>query len=150
MENKMKLKPLDKVLVRNTDEDRWQIALFMEYEECNPELYSCCLITSRNQCIPYKGNEHLMNTANMPEITDLKSGILFGIELKVGYVLEFNNFSHDTGVVIPTTEGLGIIFHGGGWEYLVNIYPDKVENIRDIIDKGSLVGGKLLWQKHNK
>ena len=92
----------------------------------------------------------MIGTTDEPERYNPDKNTLFGIELKVGYVLEFNNLSHDTGVVIPTTEGLGVIFHGGGWEYLVNIYPDKVENIRDIIDKGSLVGGKVLWQKHNK
>lgn len=146
MENNFK--PFDKVLVRDGNAYEWQPELFYKINE---EGKYCTLGNVEwSQCIPYEGNEHLMDTSNMPEITDLENGILFGIELKVGYVLEFDNFSHDVAIVIPTTKGLGVIFHSGGWEYLVNIYPDKVENIRGIINNGSLAGGKLLWQKHNK
>lgn len=146
MENNFK--PFDKVLVRDGNAYEWQPELFYKINE---EGKYCTLGNVEwSQCIPYEGNEHLMDTANMPEFTDLKNGILFGIELKVGYVLEFDNFSYDIAIVIPTTKGLGVIFHGGGWEYLVNIHPDRVEIIRGIINNGSLAGGILLWQKHNK
>lgn len=146
MENNFK--PFDKVLVRDGDAYEWQPELFYKINE---EGKYCTLgDVEWSQCILYEGNEYLLGTADMPEFTDLKNGILFGIELKVGYVLEFDNFSHDVAIVIPTTKGLGVIFHGGGWEYLVNIHPDRVEIIRGIINNGSLAGGMLLWQKHNK
>lgn len=146
MENESKLKPFDKVLVRDKNTNVWRADIFEKYEGSQYQ----CITTLWKQCIPYEGNEHLLGTTETVEITDLKNGILFGIELKVGYVLEFDNFSHDMAIVIPTTKGLGVIFHGGGWEYLVNIHPDRVKIIRGIINNGSLTGGMLLWQKHNK
>lgn len=50
-----------------------------------------------------------MDTVNMPEFTDLKNNILFGVKLKIGYVLEFKD-SHIAGVIIPTEKkGIGSI-----------------------------------------
>lgn len=141
----MKFKPFDKVLVRDGNAYEWQPELFYKINE---EGKYCTLGNVEwSQCIPYEGNEHLMDTANMPEIIDLKNNILFGVELKVGYVLEFDNFLHNLATVIPTTKGLGVSYLNGSWEYLVNIYPDKVKNIRDITDNNSCIGGKLLWSK---
>ena len=88
-----------------------------------------------------------MDTDNMPEFTDLENGILFGVELKVGYVLEFNNYANDIAVVIPTVKGLAVSYMGGGWEYLVHINPNTVETIRGIINNDSLIQGELLWSK---
>ena len=141
----MKFKPFDKVLVRNGNVYEWQPELFYKINE---EGKYCTLGNVEwSQCIPYKDNERLLNTANMPEIIDLKNNILFGIELKVGYVLEFDNFSHDTAVIIPTTKGLALSYLNGNWDYLVNICPDKVGRIKGIIDNDSFTGGNLLWPK---
>ena len=60
----IKLQPFDKVLVRDQDCDSWQISLF-GYK--NRYYYRCSNGYSWNQCIPYKGNEHLLGTTNSPE-----------------------------------------------------------------------------------
>lgn len=105
MENNFK--PFDKVLVRDGDAYEWKPELFYKINE---EGKYCTLGNVEwGQCIPYEGNEHLMDTANMPEFTDLKNNILFGVKLKIGYVLEFKD-SHIAGVIIPTEKkGIGSI-----------------------------------------
>ena len=59
----IKLKPFDKVLVRNGERQAWQISLF-GYKTCLD--YYCCNGSSWSLCIPYKGNEHLLGTTNNP------------------------------------------------------------------------------------
>ena len=64
----MKFKTGQEVLVRYTDNDTWCYTLFSHYESnkfaCYP-FVTCggCYI----QCIPYKGNEHLLGTNNSPK-----------------------------------------------------------------------------------
>ena len=55
------LKPFDKVLARDCDEDKWKIDFFSDYRDDGT--YQCMTFT-KNQCIPYKGNEHLRNTSD--------------------------------------------------------------------------------------
>lgn len=55
------LKPFDKVLVRDCDEDKWKIDFFSDY---NSDGSYQCMTFTKNQCIPYEGNEHLRNTTN--------------------------------------------------------------------------------------
>lgn len=146
MENKFELKPFDKVLVRNNDNDVWHIDIFEKWNEP----YYVCLMSTWKQCIPYEGNEHLMNTANMPEITDLKNNILFGVELKVGYVLVFKD-SHIAGVIIPTEKKeLAVSYFNSGWDYLKNIDINSIIAIKGPLKNANFKGGMLLWQKHNK
>ena len=105
MKNNYNFKPFDKVLVRDGNAYEWQPELFYKINE---EGKYCTLGNVEwSQCIPYKDNEHLMDTANMPEFTDLDNNILFGIELKVGYVLEFKD-SHSAGVIVPTNKDLAV------------------------------------------
>lgn len=145
MENNFK--PFDKVLVRDGNAYEWQPELFYKINE---EGKYCTLGNVEwSQCIPYEGNEHLMDTANMPEITDLKNNILFGIELKAGYVLEFED-SHSAGVIIPTNRELAVSYLKGNWDYLKNVIVDNITAIRGPIDVHSFTGGKVLWQKYNK
>lgn len=59
-------KPFDKVLVRNSDSDVWNINLFSFIVDDNEYKYVCSS-DSWQQCIPYEGNEHLLNTTNNPE-----------------------------------------------------------------------------------
>lgn len=147
MENKFELKPFDKVLVRSSNAYEWQPELFYKINE---EGKYCTLGNVEwRQCIPYEGNEHLMDTANIPEITDLKNNILFGIELKVGYVLEFED-SHIAGVIVPTNRELAVSYLKGNWDYLKNVIVDNITAIRGFIDDHSFRGGRVLWQKHNK
>ena len=143
----MEFKPFDKVLVRDGNAYEWQPELFYKINE---EGKYCTLGNVEwSQCIPYKDNEHLMDTSNMPEITDLKNNILFGVELKAGYVLEFEN-SHIAGVIIPTEKKeLAVSYLSGGWDYLENII-DNIKTIKGPLENDDFIGGKVLWQKHNK
>lgn len=56
---KSKVKPFDKVLVRNSEYHAWQVSLY-GYKDAN--LYKCNNGCSWNQCVPYHGNEHLLGT----------------------------------------------------------------------------------------
>ena len=60
----IELQPFYKVLVRDRDCDPWQISLF-GYK--NRDYYRCSNGYSWNQCIPYKGNEHLLGTTKNME-----------------------------------------------------------------------------------
>ena len=54
---KVDLKPFDKVLVRDSESQAWQVSLF-SYKDS--DYYYCCNGCSWNQCIPYIGNESLL------------------------------------------------------------------------------------------
>lgn len=53
------LKPFDKVLVRNNDDDEWVCDIFSHIDEYD---FYYCVGTRWEQCIPYEGNEHLLGT----------------------------------------------------------------------------------------
>ena len=55
------LKPFDKVLARDCSGDKWNIDFFGCYRDNGT--YQCMTFT-KNQCIPYKENEHLLGTTN--------------------------------------------------------------------------------------
>lgn len=60
-----KLKPFDKVLVRDDEEDcKWCCNFFAEKSEDGT--YKC-MIGFWDMCIPYEGNEHLLGTTKKPE-----------------------------------------------------------------------------------
>lgn len=66
---KKKLKPYDKVLVRNADKCHWQCELFSHNNNNKIFKYACtggCYI----YCIPYEGNEHLVGTTKSPDDND--------------------------------------------------------------------------------
>lgn len=56
---KVKFKPFEKVLVRDSKASEWRANLF-SYKNINGPYY--CVYTSWNYCIPYEGNEHLLGT----------------------------------------------------------------------------------------
>lgn len=58
-ESKHQLKPFDKVLVRDRDEQEWECSLFSHIDE---EGCYVCVGSWWLQCIPYEGNEHLLGT----------------------------------------------------------------------------------------
>lgn len=148
MENKFEFKPFDKVLVRDSNAYEWQPELFYKINE--EDKYCTLGNVEWSQCIPYEGNEHLLDTANMPEITDLKNNILFGVELKVGYVLVFKD-SHIAGVIIPTEKKeLAVSYFNSGWDYLKNIDINSIIAIKGPLKNANFTGGMLLWQKNNK
>lgn len=57
------LKPFAEVLVRNTNNGRWHGQLYMSYNE-NEEYPFECVYNCWKQCIPYEGNEYLLNTTD--------------------------------------------------------------------------------------
>lgn len=61
---KVLLKPFDKVLVRDFEDQAWQVSLF-GYKDANN--YYCCNGSCWNQCIPYIGNESLLGTTKNVE-----------------------------------------------------------------------------------
>lgn len=63
-----KIKPFDKVLVRDSDTDIWVPALYQFYSErgCG-ERHHFANDIFYIQCISYEGNEHLVGTTNKPK-----------------------------------------------------------------------------------
>jgi hypothetical protein len=58
------LKPFDRVLARDTNKAKWLITFFSHCNNFETYKYSCINGTGYAQCIPYKGNEHLLDTTN--------------------------------------------------------------------------------------
>ena len=58
------LKPFDKVLVRDTNEDYWKISMFGYIGTYDRQYFMCIANSGFYQCIPYEGNEHLLGTTN--------------------------------------------------------------------------------------
>lgn len=63
----MKLKPFDKVLVRDENGEIWEIDIFGRYEEDDHVYPYRCISERYRQCIPYEGNESLLGTTTTPE-----------------------------------------------------------------------------------
>lgn len=61
---KYQFKPFDKVLVRDSDIERWICNFFGFIDEDGDYI---CVNAPWKQCIPYEGNEHLLGTTNAPE-----------------------------------------------------------------------------------
>ena len=61
-------KPFDKVLVRDYIDEKWILSIFGCYEdEVDADLPYVCLNGRYRYCIPYEGNEHLLNTPKSPK-----------------------------------------------------------------------------------
>lgn len=61
---KVELKPFDKVLVRDSESDKWRANLF---GYINKDGYYHCVYANWAYCIPYAGNEHLLGTTKNVE-----------------------------------------------------------------------------------
>ena len=59
------LKPFDRVLVRDSDNDKWT-ANFYSHNRTDREYPFGVMFNIYKQCIPYKGNEELLGTTNNP------------------------------------------------------------------------------------
>ena len=57
---KCEFKPFDKVLVRDSESDKWRANWFGYISEDGG--YYSCVFSSWVYCIPYAGNEHLLGT----------------------------------------------------------------------------------------
>ena len=62
--NDHQFKPFDRVLVRDRNDREWGSDFFSHIAEDNRYI---CIYSWWKQCIPYEGNEHLLNTTNKPE-----------------------------------------------------------------------------------
>lgn len=60
---KSQLKPFDKVLVRDSDNCEWSCDFFCKEED---NIYYC-MTSYWNQCVPYEGNEYLLDTTDNPK-----------------------------------------------------------------------------------
>ena len=58
------LKPFDKVLVKDSIDEKWKISLFSYYDEEDEDFPYICQNGGYHYCIPYEGNEHLLGTSN--------------------------------------------------------------------------------------
>jgi hypothetical protein len=58
------LKPFDKVLIRDSDKVSWYANIYSHYLGKDKLYQFRCIGTIAKQCIPYKGNEHLLGTIN--------------------------------------------------------------------------------------
>lgn len=58
-ETKHQFKPFDKVLVRDTDDSKWNCDFFLKMIHDNHAKFKCIVCGAWAQCIPYEGNEHL-------------------------------------------------------------------------------------------
>lgn len=67
MKNEIGFKAFDKVLVRDSYADVWEIDLF-EYDNTDVSEYGYkCLHSSWRECVPFEGNEHLLGTSDSPQ-----------------------------------------------------------------------------------
>lgn len=57
-------KPFDKVLVRTDNKHVWSIQFFERINNRLKDAFVCMGGVRYRQCIPYEGNEHLLNTVN--------------------------------------------------------------------------------------
>lgn len=62
---KQEFKPFDKVLVRGNDIEFWKADIYLGYIKNNSCPYRCTK-ANYGRCIPYEGNEYLLDTANFP------------------------------------------------------------------------------------
>ena len=59
--------PFQKVLVRDSCDDKWKADYFSHYDEDNGFFPYYCVGDYYKVCIAYEGNEHLLGTNNNPE-----------------------------------------------------------------------------------
>ena len=58
------LKPFDKVLARCSSLEKWRIQFFEKFDKTCKFPFICMGYNKYKQCIPYEGNEHLLDTAD--------------------------------------------------------------------------------------
>lgn len=63
-EKKYQFKPFEMVLVRDEDDRNWTCNFFSYINDYGEYI---CIDSYWKQCIPYKGNEHLLGTTNKPK-----------------------------------------------------------------------------------
>mgnify|MGYP000257426854 FL=1 len=136
----------DVVLCRDADDEECRITSFVAK---GSEQYPFqCLFYRWKNCIPYEGNEHLLGTTDNPERCNPDKDTLFGIKLKPGYVLEFED--DEIGILFPTANGFAVSYAKGLWQFLKGIKKDSIVRILGITQTDYLRSGELLWEKPKK
>lgn len=65
---KSEFNPFDRVLVRDSDDEKWRAYLYSHKNSNHREYYHRMVgDVGFTQCIPYEGNEHLLGTTDSPE-----------------------------------------------------------------------------------
>lgn len=64
---KQVFKPFDKVLVRDFEDEKWGIDFFEKINDDDEEFTFNCIFANWTFCIPYEGNEELLDTSNSPK-----------------------------------------------------------------------------------
>lgn len=136
----------DVVLCRDAECEEWSITSFVA--KGNEQYPFQGHFYRWKNCIPYEGNEHLLGTADAPERYDPNKNTLFGIKLKPGYVLEFED--DETGILFPTANGFAVSYAKGLWQFLKSIKKDSIVRIMGITQTDYLRSGELLWEKPKK
>lgn len=135
----------DVVLVRGDKFCKWRVDEFVEYKEGNKYPF-VGMFETWGECIPYEGNECLLGTTDKPE--QCKQNTLFGIKLKPGYVLEFDD--DEIGILFPTVNGFAVSYVKGCWQLLKSIKEDSIVRIMGITQTDYLRSGELLWKRPQK
>lgn len=136
----------DVVLCRDAEDEEWRITSFVAK---GSEQYPFqCLFYRWKNCIPYEGNEHLLGTTDKPERCNPDKNTLFGVKLKPGYVLEFED--DEIGILFPTANGFAVSYAKGLWQFLKGIKKDSIVRILGITQTDYPRSGELLWEKPKK
>ena len=137
----------DVVLCRDAECEEWSITSFVAKGDLRYPFQ--CEFCGWKYCIPYEGNEHLQSTTDTPERYDPNKNTLFGIKLKPGYVLEFED--DETGILFPTANGFAVVSYDKVlWQFLKSIKKDSIVRIFGITQTDYLRSGELLWEKPQK
>ena len=136
----------DVVLCRDGEDGVWEINSFVAKGDLRYPFQ--CEFCGWKYCIPYEGNEHLQDTTDTPERYNPNKNTLFGVKLKPGYVLEFED--DETGILFPTANGFAVSYAKGYWQFLKGIKKDSIVRIMGITQTDYLRSGELLWEKPKK
>lgn len=116
--NNTELKPYDKVLVRDLNDEEWKIDFFSRNRDLDDYPY-VCISNVWKQCIPYEGNESLLGTINTPKPK---------YEFKKGDIVLVWNSKDDTIKKIRVLCYFDIDIK----KFVV--YEDQFKNVEDFID----------------
>jgi hypothetical protein len=137
----------DIVLVRSNVLRTWRAERFVKYENGKYAPF-VGVFGSWKECVPFDGNQNLLGTDDYPESYNQNKNTLFGVRLKPGYVLEFED--EEIGILFPTANGFAVSYAKGLWQFLKGIKKDSIVRILGITKTDYLRSGELLWKKPKK
>ena len=137
---KYEFKPFDKVLVRKEGNKKWNISLFAReiVDDYNrlPYKYECSNGTLWDCCIPFEGNECLLETAENPEkMKTVKLSDFSPYDRNKGGIQELHHkiesktlqyWGKDSGILI----GITPIYKIRLWSEEVKVVNDKMTNMK--------------------